>query len=162
MRDRIVVILCALFMIFFIAHQCDKSIQKDRAEQTNEPNEVIHCVSCNKDLTNDYNRINPNGTGYFCTLCYQKTMKGIHDDMRTEGYNTSEYLQEPSDYTGESNYSSNSQINADYSVESDGRVYENDACGLCGGTGIETNHSATFGDQERICPMCEGRGRQSY
>ncbi|WP_129582976.1 hypothetical protein [Flavobacterium cyanobacteriorum] len=121
-------------------------------------------MSCSKDLTDDYNRINPNGTGYFCTLCYQKTMKGIHDDMRAEGYNTSEYSQEQSDYASDySDYSSDSQSSSDYSVGSDGKLYENEACELCSGTGVETGTNMHTGETEgRICPMCDGKGRRSY
>jgi hypothetical protein len=44
----------------------------------------------------------------------------------------------------------------------EGRVYESEPCGLCGGSGVETSRSATFGDHSRTCPMCQGKGYQSY
>lgn len=50
--------------------------------------EEIHCLVCSKDLTNDFNRISPNGNGnYYCTLCYQETKRQINRELRAEGYN---------------------------------------------------------------------------
>lgn len=47
----------------------------------------IHCMVCNKNLTDDYNRISPNGNGnYYCTLCYQKTKREINRELWAEGY----------------------------------------------------------------------------
>lgn len=46
----------------------------------------------------------------------------------------------------------------DYVGGRDGKLYETKACGLCNGTGIESN---AYGDA-RICPMCDGAGHQSY
>lgn len=55
-------------------------------------------------------------------------------------------------------------VNSDgYTIGSDGRVYENNSCGLCKGTGIETGRDFLTGEEEgRICPMCDGRGVRSY
>lgn len=47
-----------------------------------------------------------------------------------------------------------------YSTGSDGKVYENADCSLCGGTGIEKSTNSMGGD--RICPQCEGTGHQHY
>lgn len=53
--------------------------------------------------------------------------------------------------------------NGDYHMGNDGRVYENKACSLCKGTGIETGRNIVTGEVEgRICPMCDGRGVRSY
>lgn len=55
------------------------------------------------------------------------------------------------------------QGNGQYHMGSDGRVYENNKCGLCKGTGIEKGRNIATGEVERrICPMCEGRGVRSY
>lgn len=48
-----------------------------------------------------------------------------------------------------------------YTTGNDGRIYDANACGLCNGTGIEVSRSS-FGNTSRVCPMCDGRGRQSY
>ena len=45
---------------------------------------------------------------------------------------------------------------------SDGRIYENNACPLCNGTGIEKNTSHLSDEYGRICPMCDGKGVRSY
>lgn len=50
-----------------------------------------------------------------------------------------------------------------YKMGNDGRVYEQNKCSLCKGTGIETGRNIATGETEgRICPMCEGRGVRSY
>lgn len=87
MRDKIAIALCVLFVTFFIAHQCDKASQREYEQKANEPKPEIHCIVCSKDLTNDYNRISPNGNGnYYCTPCYKATMRQVHEDIRAEGY----------------------------------------------------------------------------
>lgn len=55
-----------------------------------------------------------------------------------------------------------SNTNSDYNIGNDGRLYENNSCSLCKGTGIETSHSSLMGDQARVCPMCSGKGVRSY
>ena len=63
------------------------------------------------------------------------------------------------------NESSNSYENNSnsYQTGSDGRVYENNACSLCKGTGIESGRNVANGETEgRTCPMCEGKGVRSY
>lgn len=53
--------------------------------------------------------------------------------------------------------------NGQYHMGSDGRVYENNKCSLCKGTGIEKGRNLATGEVEgRVCPMCEGRGVRSY
>lgn len=46
----------------------------------------------------------------------------------------------------------------EYVGGSDGRLYETKPCGLCGGSGIESN---AYGDA-RVCPMCDGKSHQNY
>ena len=48
------------------------------------------------------------------------------------------------------------------SKSSDGRVYDNNACSLCKGTGIEKNRSSFSNEYGRVCPMCDGKGRRGY
>jgi hypothetical protein len=50
----------------------------------------------------------------------------------------------------------------EYNEGSDGKIYENNKCGLCNGTGIEKNRSSLSDEDGRICPMCEGKGVRSY
>ena len=62
-----------------------------------------------------------------------------------------------------SSNNSNSEDPDGYHMENDGRVYENDKCELCRGTGIEKGQNIISGKVEgRICPMCEGKGVRSY
>jgi hypothetical protein len=57
----------------------------------------------------------------------------------------------------------NSSNEGQYKMGNDSRVYEQNKCSLCKGTGIETGRNVATGETEgRICPMCEGRGVRSY
>lgn len=47
-------------------------------------------------------------------------------------------------------------------IQNDGKIYDKDPCSLCNGTGIEKNKSSLSNEYGRICPMCNGKGRQSY
>ncbi|MDR7210920.1 hypothetical protein [Flavobacterium piscis] len=61
------------------------------------------------------------------------------------------------------NSETNTSSEAEYKMGNDGRVYEQNKCPLCKGTGIETGRNVATGETEgRICPMCEGRGVRSY
>ncbi len=42
------------------------------------------------------------------------------------------------------------------------RLYDENVCSLCNGTGIEKNRSSLSNEYGRVCPMCKGKGRQSY
>lgn len=74
---------------------------------------------------------------------------GLHDNGN----------QNNSSYRNNNSY----QNNGGYHMGNDGRVYENNFCSLCMGTGIETGRNIATGELEgRICPMCDGRGIRSY
>lgn len=107
--------------------------------------EHIHCMICNRDLTNYGNKIWPHENGYYCTSCYEQTMKSASTE---------------NSYSDETNTGSEDLGNSGYTTGSDGRVYENAPCSLCGGTGIEKAVNSLGSD--RVCPQCEGRGHQSY
>ena len=47
-------------------------------------------------------------------------------------------------------------------MENDGRVYENDKCELCIGSGIVIGQNIISVKDGRICPMCEGKVVRSY
>ena len=57
------------------------------------------------------------------------------------------------------NYDNNSNS---YHKGSDGKLYENNACSLCKGTGIEKNTSSMSDEYGRKCPMCDGKGVRNY
>ena len=51
----------------------------------------------------------------------------------------------------------------EYNEGSDGRIYENNSCSLCKGSGVESGRNFATGEiEQRICPMCEGKGVKSY
>lgn len=157
MKKTLQVIGIIFFTIFFWAYKCDRQTQKESLEEANKPKEKISCIMCGKDLTDDYNRICPNGKGYFCTPCYEKTMRGVNSDIQSEGYSGSDI--------SESSSTNKSQDESGYTTGSDGKIYENAACSLCGGTGIETataRNPATGEMESRVCPQCNGTGHQSY
>lgn len=63
----------------------------------------------------------------------------------------------------EQNSKSSPNTQGDYHVGKDGRVYENNKCTLCKGTGVEKGRNVATGEpQGRICPMCDGKGVRSY
>lgn len=79
------------------------------------------------------------------------------NEHKEPNYNTNQR----SDYQNNNNNSN--MDNNGYHMGRDGRVYENSACSLCKGTGVETGRNIATGELEgRICPMCQGRGVRSY
>lgn len=80
---NIFILLIVLIGASFLSDTCDHAKARENA---NKPKEKIFCINCGKDLTDDYNRIRPSGAGYYCTPCYQQTMRHIHAEMRAEGY----------------------------------------------------------------------------
>lgn len=75
-----------LISTFFIAMAFGSGDSSTKSESSTKEPEKISCMVCSKDLTNDYNRIAPNGKGYYCTPCYKQTMREVHDDIRAQGY----------------------------------------------------------------------------
>lgn len=64
-----------------------RAFEKNAVETANEPKKKIMCMVCDKDLTDDYNRIAPNGhDAYYCTPCYKATMRDVHESIQAEGY----------------------------------------------------------------------------
>jgi hypothetical protein len=130
----------------------NKQNTKEKAAYENVSRIEVHCAVCYKDLTDDINKI-PfyDGSAYYCTLCYQEAKRRVNDDLESEGNKAS---------------LSEAKSNPEYSVGSDEKVYKNAACSLCGGTGIEENHSTVsreLGEPSgRICPQCKGTGHGSY
>ncbi|WP_297334746.1 hypothetical protein [Flavobacterium sp.] len=100
-------------------------------------------------------------TNNFCTECGAQCPRDtelhlIDNDM--ESY----YLCGSSACTeAHNNKGAHNKNSPDYYTGSDGRVYESQPCGLCGGTGIEESNTS-LGYQRRKCPMCDGRGHQNY
>jgi hypothetical protein len=98
----------------------------------------------------------------------QITTENRSAELESNNY-TNEYnepkgnVNQSSDYQN-NNSNSNSNMNSNgYHMGRDGRVYENSACSLCRGTGIETGRNIATGELEgRICPMCQGRGVRNY
>lgn len=63
----------------------------------------------------------------------------------------------------EQNSKSSPNTQGDYHMGNDGRVYENNKCTLCKGTGVEKGRNVATGEPKvRICPMCDGKGVRSY
>lgn len=90
-----------------------------------------------------------------CAMKEEKNIDEKYDNiLRKYGYNTSE---------SSSMQDAPIQHYGEHHVGSDGRIYENSSCSLCRGTGIESGRNIATGElEQRVCPMCEGRGVQSY
>lgn len=129
---------------------------------TNSEESNWNCSICGKTIQDrgyeedmDGNWI-PCEEPYQCQICSpscgRKHVQNINSVARKYGVELDEQNSESSSNTQE-----------DYHMGNDGRVYENNKCGLCKGTGIETGRNVATGEtQGRICPMCEGRGVRSY
>lgn len=126
---------------------------------------------------NSQNNIQENETNTICSVCgnsfkgngYEEQIDGSWEELSNDyqgticsptcGRKNNEKLNDAVRAYEESNSTNNSG----YSMGNDGRVYENNACGLCKGTGIETGRNIATGELEgRICPMCDGKGVRSY
>lgn len=84
MKNTIGYILVAIFLVYLLADKCDKDL---RDKVNSEPKKQISCMVCGKDLTDDYNRIAPNGhDAYYCTPCYKATMRDVNESIKAEGY----------------------------------------------------------------------------
>lgn len=89
-----------------------------------------------------------------CAMKEEKNIDEKYDEiLRKHGYNSS---------SNSSMQDAPIQHYGEYIEGTDGRIYENNKCGLCNGTGIEKNMSSLSDDYGRICPMCNGRGVRSY
>jgi DnaJ-class molecular chaperone len=131
-------------------------LQDSEQESTSSNEKEIHCIVCDKNLTDDdYDRISPNGNGnYYCTSCYEKTMDDVTNKLQSKAVENYQSVE-----------ADNSESQSDYSTGSDGRIYENAPCTLCRGTGIEMStapNPATGKWESRVCPQCGGRGHESY
>lgn len=79
---------------------------------------------------------------------------GLHDNNNENKNNTNDR-----NYQNNNSY----QNNGTYQMGNDGRVYENSACSLCKGSGVESGQNFATGEIEaRICPMCDGKGVRNY
>lgn len=89
----------------------------------------------------------------------------IHSNDYTNEYTNGLRDNENKNNTNDRNYQNNNsyQNNGAYHMGNDGRVYENGACSLCKGSGVESGQNFATGEIEaRICPMCDGRGVRNY
>lgn len=97
----------------------------------------------------------------FKTESYVTTPITTEDNGNPKEINSNEYSKGLYDNGNQNN--NNYQNSNSYQMGNDGRVYENNACSLCKGTGLETGRNIATGEVEgRICPMCDGRGVRSY
>lgn len=123
------------------------------------PEEV--CSICGKtfhhrgyqEVSEGFYQILKEGQGTLCSIsCARKATRNL---MNSGGnyYNNSE---------NSSMQDAPIQHYGEYNEGSDGKIYENNKCGLCNGTGIEKNKSSLSDDYGRVCPMCEGKGVRSY
>jgi hypothetical protein len=118
------------------------------------------CIICGKEFhnrgyeevaTDVWKELDEGNQGQICSIsCGRKHSQQFNDVAKKYGVDLED---------SETNSSNEGQ----YKMGNDGRVYEQNKCSLCKGTGIETGRNIATGETEgRICPMCEGRGVRSY
>lgn len=85
---KIFIVIGVLFLVLFIwARKCDIENNKKLEIEASKPKKEIFCMTCRKNLTNDYNRMEPlNNGNFYCTPCYKSTMRDVREEIRAEGY----------------------------------------------------------------------------
>lgn len=174
MKNNIQIIILSLFISVFITSCKEQNSENlETSIETEATTSVENTVNQNDDFSN-----------WTCSICgnpmqnrgYEETMDGdwvLIEDENMQGQICSptcgrkhvENFKSVTDKYGidlEEHKSEYQQGNGQYHMGSDGRIYENNKCGLCNGTGIEKNKSSLSNEYGRICPMCEGRGVRSY
>jgi hypothetical protein len=87
MKKNLIKTICSTLIIVSFLFIALASGETESNSSENKQVEKINCAMCGKDLTNDFNRICPNGGAYYCTAqCYQKLKKEVSDDLESEGY----------------------------------------------------------------------------
>lgn len=118
-------------------------------KESNKPKGFLTLLDLSKRYNFNYQTGHENGNSGNKTIEYENTK-------------TSKALERKYDVGSESSRT-NSTNEGGYKKGNDGRLYEQNKCSLCKGTGIETGRNVATGKTEgRICPMCEGRGVRSY
>lgn len=149
MRDKILFVLCVCFIIFLFATN-----QYPKAQDIKDDDEVVFV---NQETNNADSNICDECGNRFYGNGYTEVSDGVW--TKTEEPYQSFICSKSCGYRHTEKW--NKQLGK-YSSSSDGRIYDKDACGLCGGTGIEVSRSSLLGEQRRVCPMCDGKGKQSY
>lgn len=175
MKNYFEIIILSLFISVFITSCKEQNSENlETSIETEAATSVESTVNQNDDFSN-----------WTCSICgnpmqnrgYEETMDGdwvLIEDENMQGQICSptcgrkhvENFKSVTDKYGidlEEQESEYQQENGQYHMGSDGRVYENNKCGLCNGTGIEKGRNLATGEVEgRVCPMCDGRGVRSY
>jgi hypothetical protein len=167
---QIVVIFASFFLFLNCSNKNDtitreteifEVAQDNYNVDTNEKNSNICSVCGNsffgsgyeEQMDGSWKEYTDGSQGFLCSPACGKVASGKIDEVAKKyGIDMEEESSLP-----------NTQSNGSYNVGSDGRIYENNKCSLCKGTGIEKGRNIVTGKiDERICPMCEGRGVRSY
>jgi hypothetical protein len=155
--------LIFLFVIFRNCDSCDNKSEENKkgSSNTTQSSEAIpnnsnefsgnHCAVCGNPCKKD-KEIPSSGDAVSNYEPYYICGENMDCVYERERQNKELGNSNQSDYNA-----LDSRPKNDYEMGSDGRVYDTNPCSLCEGDGIEG-----FGDNTRICPMCDGKGRQSY
>lgn len=87
MKKIIIVFGVLFFMLILWARKCDSEMEQQIKEDASKPKKEIFCTVCNKNLTDDYNRMEPlNNGNFYCTPCYKSMKNDIDNEIKAEGY----------------------------------------------------------------------------
>lgn len=167
MVKKIYIIYITLFCVLILSLNFNDSKEKNVESTTSNvqsftnqnTNTTNTCSICEREFSgygyeevseNNWQQLN-GGQSLICSpRCGLEHIQNYNDILTKHGYKPL-------------NESTSNQANNSYNQGNDGRIYENNACSLCKGTGIETGRNFATGENEgRICPMCDGRGVRSY
>lgn len=105
-------------------------------------------------------------TANVCTVCGKKFSGKGYEEVADGVW---EQCKEPyqgsicSVFCGRIHTKKMNELVAKTSNKSNGKVYDDDVCSLCKGSGLESGKNLVTGEpEERICPMCDGKGVKGY
>lgn len=168
MKKAVLAMLCVFIVLFAVANQCDKSasssptsVSNPTTENSKPPMMPTKGGADNESVTAETNICDVcgnrfTGRGYteithgewretekpYQSFICSRTCGMQHTrnwEEKLKKLNTKTLPTQPTGYTRQ---------------DEENEMY--DPCGLCGGTGFESNR---YGD-ERICPMCDGTGKR--
>lgn len=166
MKNKTIPIICIFILLLYVgAMMNNASLNSENPYPSNKLNRGDLKTENASDGTESQSSVEINYTGHKCAECRNRCIDSR--EISSKGDILSNY--KPYYLCGdmdciEKRYDKilslqSGKANSDYSVGKDGQIYESEKCGLCNGTGIE--RSAYHGES-RVCPLCDGRGKQNY
>jgi len=168
MKNTVVAVICIFIVLFALANQCDKSVP-DNPQPTVENKSYPIPTKAGASPQ----QVNTNMEANICQICNNRfTGRGFTEVSNRQWHETKEpYQSFICSYVCGMQHTKNWAIKLQklhsntssirptqgHQVTSNESEYVDEPCGLCGGSGIESNR---YGDS-RVCIMCDGTGKRN-